>query len=499
MKRLIDKIIRRYPLQYRRLTHPRKYKSLAFFTKYLKNVDFQLNELALTQKHKIINEVCTPDSLHFPKGCACLVSSEEMADEAIKKGAFVLISDIPIKKYPCIISEQPMAVYAKMCRYYRDLQSKVIVTAVSGSIGKTTTTAMIGTVYEQKYKTYYTQANANTLITVGFAVQHIPDNAEKMVQEVHEGTPNRTQYLSEMLHPSVFVITTIDKSHIEHFGTQDKIVEEVCSITKHMTGNGLVIVNKDEFNRFDLLNGKRIVTISTQENNADYVASNIHTNENGLSFTVRVNSTGKLYDARLNNMFASHNVICALSAFAAGYEEGVEPELIVKGLATYQTRGVRQNIFQTDNGVLVYADCYNAVGRSMKSAIEACDLIPVKGKRVAVLGDIAELGEQSKQIHNDVIQFVNDSKFDFLLTLGDNLKKAATTINTRDSLNIFTFDSINDIADKINLITHEGDLILFKGSNSCNLDKCIVKCYPYLANYVYVDTYKKWRERNLRY
>ena len=304
---------------------------------------------------------------------------------------------------------------------------------------------------------------------------------------------------SEMLHPSVFVITTIDKSHIEHFGTQDKIVEEVCSITKHMTGNGLVIVNKDEFNRFDLLNGKRIVTISTQENNADYVASNIHTNENGLSFTVRVNSTGKLYDARLNNMFASHNVICALSAFAAGYEEGVEPELIVKGLATYQTRGVRQNIFQTDNGVLVYADCYNAVGRSMKSAIEACDLIPVKGKRVAVLGDIAELGEQSKQIHNDVIQFVNDSKFDFLLTLGDNLKKAATTINTRDSLNIFTFDSINDIADKINLITHEGDLILFKGSNSCNLDKCIVKCYPFLANYVYVDTYKKWRERNLRY
>ena len=104
--------------------------------------------------------------------------------------AAVVISEVQYKNYPSIVAKNPLAIYAKLCRYYRDLQKNVSVTAVIGSIGKTTTKNMIGAVYSSKWQTYYTSANDNTYKTIGFAVQHIPPFAEKMIQEVHEGTPN---------------------------------------------------------------------------------------------------------------------------------------------------------------------------------------------------------------------------------------------------------------------------------------------------------------------
>ena len=103
----------------------------------------------------------------------------------MKRHALVVISKIQYKKYPTIVAKDPLAVYAKLCRYYWDLQKNIPITAVIGSIGKTTTKNMIGTVYSSMWQTYYTKANDKTHTTMGFAVQHIPPFAEKMIQEVH--------------------------------------------------------------------------------------------------------------------------------------------------------------------------------------------------------------------------------------------------------------------------------------------------------------------------
>lgn len=476
----------------RRLLHPEKYKSVGFFCDYL-GEEVTINDSIKTIRRKIVTNICTLQSARPPKDNVCLVyinpvyginDMQQYAAKAMCKGALVLITDRCYSDYPCIVSKDPIKTYALLCKYFRDLQHKVRITAVTGSIGKTTTKNMIAEVYKMSYKTLYTEENNNTKTTVGFAVQHIPNWAEVMVQEVHEGEPNETQWLSLMLHPEVAVITSIDNSHYQFFGSADKIIEECCAITKYMSETGIVIVNKDEFTRFDLLNGRIIMTISLVDETADFYASNVELDNDGLTFIVRVKDNGGSARVRLNNIFAKHNVISALYAFAAGYCQGVPIESIIRGLSNYRTSGIRQNIIKTSDGVTLYVDCYNAVGKSMKSAIDACDSIPVSGKRIAVLGDIAEVGDLSDSMHREVISFINESKFDMLLIIGEKMQMAAEAVPNRDSLRIESFENRTIVSDRLRAVATRGDLVLFKASNASNLKECVLRVWPETEPYV---------------
>ena len=496
----------------RRFRSPEKYKSLEFLCAYL-GEEVYLNDKAQSLGKMIVTQVCTWYSSYFSKNSICLYyinpvygktlygeNGAKVLKQASENGAKVFITDKPIDDVPCIISNNPLLTYAKLCRYYREL-STASITAVSGSIGKTTVKNMIAAVYTKKYKTVFSGANTNTKTKVGYAVQHIPSKAEKMIQEVHEGEPGETQYISVMLNPNMYVITTIDNSHLKFFGTAEKIVEEVCSFTRNMPKDGKVVVNSDEFERYDLLNGRTVIKVSNSNVNADFYSDTINIDEAGLSFYVNVKKDGGRYLVRLNNIFAVHNVQCALLAFAAGYCEGVEPEKIVKGLAEYKTEGVRQNIMRTKDGVVVYADCYNAVAKSMKSAINACDIIPVKGKRIAVLGDVEEVGEMSEAMHKEIIEYVNSSKFDELMLVGEKMKKAIEASSVRDTLDVSWNASNDELVKRVKRVAKNGDLVLFKASHSGNLDKCIVKVWPELKKEVAVNSvaFNKWNTKSLFY
>lgn len=483
MKRKVVRLIEGF---LRRILHPNKYKSIDFLCAYLGD-EVTLNDSAKAIKNKRVSHICTFQSTYLPKNNACLVyinpvygnsDTVKYATRAMENGSLVLITDQSYEDYPCIISKDPIKTYSHLCKYYRELRSKVRITAVTGSIGKTTTKNMIAEVYKTKFKTLYTEENNNTKTTVGFAVQHIPNWAEMMVQEVHEGEPNETQWISMMLQPDVVVLTSIDNSHYQFFGSADKIIEECCSVTRYMSEKGTVIVNKDEFDRFDLLNGRRVMTISTKESDADISSSDVEVDSEGLSFVVNIREMGVRSPVRLYSIYAKHNVICALYAFAAGYCQGIPIDAISKGLSNYRTSGIRQNIIKTADGMTLYIDCYNAVAKSMKSAIEACDTIPVLGKRIAVLGDIAEVGDLSEEMHNDVITFVNESLFDVLFILGDKLKKASEIATIRDSLQVLTFDNRNALSKEIEQMVGSGDLVLFKASNASNLKECVIRVWP---------------------
>ena len=486
----------------RRFRYPEKYKTLGFLCDYINDEDFYLTDEAKALQNRIITRICTPNSWDFPRNCICLCNNEEDADIAMSCHAAVVISEVQYKNYPSIVAKNPLAIYAKLCRYYRDLQKNVSVTAVIGSIGKTTTKNMIGAVYSSKWQTYYTSANDNTYKTIGFAVQHIPPFAEKMIQEVHEGTPNQTQYLSQMLSPDIAVITAIDKSHISRFNNPEGITIEVCAITKHMKDDGVVIINIDEFTRFDLLNGKKTITISTVSKEADFHAEDIQVLESGLHFRIIVKESNESYSITLNNIFAKHNVICALYAFAAGFYNHAEPANMVKALSSFKTEGARQNIIKTENDIVIYADCYNAIARSIESAIDAASNIPIKGKRIMVLGDIEEAGDISDTMHQETVELVNKSNFDVLLTLGEKMKKAVVSTTFRDSLYVQHFTSISELSTKIKEIVNNGDLILFKASNASNLSSCIKIVWPKVYEKMFdsfIKEYNNFRRNSLLY
>ena len=305
-----------------------------------------------------------------------------------------------------------------------------------------------------------------------------------------------------MLSPDIAVITAIDKSHISRFNNPEGITIEVCAITKHMKDDGVVIINIDEFTRFDLLNGKKTITISTVSKEADFHAEDIQVLESGLHFRIIVKESNESYSITLNNIFAKHNVICALYAFAAGFYNHAEPANMVKALSSFKTEGARQNIIKTENDIVIYADCYNAIARSIESAIDAASNIPIKGKRIMVLGDIEEAGDISDTMHQETVELVNKSNFDVLLTLGEKMKKAVVSTTFRDSLYVQHFTSISELSTKIKEIVNNGDLILFKASNASNLSSCIKIVWPKVYEKMFdsfIKEYNNFRRNSLLY
>lgn len=491
----------------RRITRREKYKTIGFLFDYLNEPTSKLNEKAKSQRETIVYEFCTLDSKYesffFPKRSACLVSDKETACKAIERGAVLLISSVDFEEFPCLVSANPISTYAGLCRYVRDLNKDLYVTAISGSIGKTTIKNMMGEVYKMRYNTSYTRANINTRMSVGFAVQHIPTRAKQLIQEIHEGNPDETRFISKMLHPDLFVLTPIDQSHFERFGSEQKIKEEICSITEYMQENGKVIVDVDEFTDFDLLNGKEVISLSSENQKADFSINEVEVTPEGLSFNVHIKKTNIDYAVKLPDIYAPHNAQCALYAFAAGYTIGVEPEDIIRGLLNFRTSGDRQNVFHTHDGVVVYADCFNAVGRSMISAIDAANGIHIEGKRIAVLGDVAEAGTISLKMHKDIVKHINDTNYSHLFTIGEEFKKALSEEPTREDLIVAQANDLEELSKMLKEVVSKGDLVLFKASHASSLSQCIKLIWPRDYQERIVDTtngeYNNWLNSVIKY
>ena len=218
-------------------------------------VNYEVSESAKPNMNKKVQSVCTVNE-YFEKNSICVEmywTNDEDLRWAVNNGASVLITKRQIDDLPCIIVENPLDVYAKMCLYFRELHKNVSTTIVIGSIGKTTTKRMIESVYEQQYNTFTNPTNRNLLCHTGYDVQHIPSKVEKTIQEVSEDTPGYAQYSSIACKPKIVVITSIDKSHFEAYGSQDAIAREICSVTKGMEKDGTIIINKDNFKYYELI------------------------------------------------------------------------------------------------------------------------------------------------------------------------------------------------------------------------------------------------------
>lgn len=449
--------------------------------------------------HKRVKQISAvqPD---FMKGGICVQMYDDTEDDmrwAMRNGALAIVTEMQIDDLPCIVTKSPSPpmIYAKMCRYYRDLRN-IPVTAVTGSIGKTTVKRMINSVYEEHFNCFCNTINYNALYHAGYYVQHIPKEAQVMIQEVSEDTPGYVEPMSILLSPSIAVITTIDKSHYEAFGSDENIGKEVCSIVKGMGDDGTVIVNADDFSLYHLLEGKRVVKVSAKDKESDFYADNIELGKDGLIFDVVNRRKTSRHKVRLDNIYARHNVGCSLLAFAAGAVSGIPEEEIVKGLEGFQMLGMRQNIFQTEEGIKVYADCFNAVPLSIRTAVAAICEMPVDGKRIAVLGDIAETGELARSIHSEIVDIVADSKIDILLSYGENINAAIDAHRALlQTITVIKCDSHNDIISNLKKIMKKGDIVLFKASHSAELRRCIQAIWP--TTYAKVNSderepYNKW-------
>lgn len=429
-----------------------------------------------------VSQVCRyGDRLTKDAVCVQLYEdTDKTMKKAIAEGALVCVTDHSIEGLPCIVVDKPAAVYADMCCVLYDNSLHTI--AISGSIGKTTAKKMVDAVFSKNVPTLCDAGNANLLESVGHVCQHIPPKSEVFVAECSEDTPGMLTEMSKILKPNVVIITPVDKSHILHYGSEENILKEVGSIADYLADDGVCITSMDDENTAGMFTDKKVVFVSAKTNEADYFTHNISVDCNGLHFEIAEKATGKSHAVTLKNTFGVHNVYPAMYAYAAGVAFGLDSEQIVKGLESYRSLGIRQNAYKT-RGVTIYADCYNAVAKSVRSAINAAQNIPIKGKYIAVLGDIAEAGDYAESTHLEIARIVNESKFEILLAFGPQICDAVAKTQFRDGLVVVPCENRKKLNANIRKYAKRGDLVLFKSSHSGHLNHSLLATFT--TGYVY--------------
>lgn len=421
-------------------------------------------------------------------GCAALISDIppkdtyettherclELADIAIKKGAKLLISTEQIKDYPCLITPIPaVKIFSQIIKEWR-LLFDVRAIGITGSIGKTTTTQMVYTVINSKYDTIRSTGNSNDVRCGGSVIQNLTTEHEFYVQEIAEG-PNHESAapLAELVQPQAAIVTVVGTSHIEKFGSQERILERCLGVQAGMPEDGLLILNGDDPFQQKAVTKKKTVYYAIENEKADYRAINIKNDE--MSMTFDVVHDGETTPVRLH-CFGRHNVLNALAAFAAGKWAGMTNDEIAAGIAKYRTSGIRQNLVSF-GGQRIFLDCYNAAVVSIHSSLNQLAEIPTGdgGKRIAVFADILECGDKAEEYHRFAGEAAANSAADIVICYGNNARFMAE--EAKKSKQTFYTSSSEELIQLIKENVTTNDVVLFKGSHGMALEHIVDKIW----------------------
>lgn len=368
-----------------------------------------------------------------------------------------LIEDMRYVKAGCVIVDDVTKALATISETLRQVLMKdVFCVAITGSVGKTTTKEMIASALSGR-KVYKTRGNRNSQISAPITVTEVPEGTEILVSELGMSLVGEMERLSKAVRPNLCVITNIGTSHIGQLGSKENILHEKLMIAKYMKQGGKIIMNGDD----ELLWSQRqknpsIIYYGINNKECEITADNIKS-ENGVTFfNVKVNND--FYNVKINTL-GLHNVLNSLAAFAVGKVLSIDLDSIAKGLETFENEGNRLNIYEK-NGINVISDCYNASPESMKASIEV--LSGCVGRKIAVLGDMLELGENSDTYHREVGKIAKDEGIDELISFGDFSRFVCDGFGGGYSFEINERDSF---ISRIKEMLKDGDNVLFKASN----------------------------------
>mgnify|MGYP000878758315 FL=1 len=395
--------------------------------------------------------------------------------KAFEKGAVAAITEKQIENYPCIIVNDTRKAFLDLARYYRSLFN-IILVGVTGSVGKTTTKEMIALVLSEKYNTLKTEGNLNNEIGLPKTLLGINKSHKAAVIEMGMSDFGEIERLSNTAIPTISVITNIGFSHIENLKTQEGILKAKLEILSGMSSDAPLVVNADDrllSTVKDSLN-RRVLTYGIENKTADYYAKNIYEENNGTIFTVKYQDR----DVEVSlPCIGRHNVLNALSAFCIGINSGISEEEIINALKKYKPDELRQNIVKKGEQTVII-DCYNASPDSMKASLSV--LLQVKaennGRKVAVLGDMLELGEMSRQLHENVGRFTEMADVDMLFTYGYDSVYIAEKAK-ESGVSVMHTDDKAKLVNELKTYLKAGDVVLFKGSRGMRLEEVIDGLY----------------------
>ncbi len=396
----------------------------------------------------------------------------DYAAKAMELGAVAVVTERAVDGAKCIIVDSTHDALLDIAGYYRD-KFDIKLIGITGSVGKTTTKDLVSLVMSKKFKTLKTQKNFNNEIGLPMTIFNLSREHEAAVIEMGMSNPGEISRLSLTAKPNLCIITNIGYSHIENLGSQENILKAKLEILDGADENAPLILSKDDkFLKSVVVRERRkLIFYSVSDSSADVYASDIKTECNRITFNI--NCGENVYPAVINCL-GEHNVKNSLAAFCAGLEYDIPPEDMIQAIAEFQPDGIRQG-FTEINGVKIIADCYNSAPDSAKSSLKTLAQTGVSGKKIAVLGDMLELGKMSKELHRSVGEAAAENNIDLLLCFGDMSEYYINGAVKKgfDKSNAKVFNSKAEMADYLKGIMSEGDAVLFKASRGMMFEEII--------------------------
>ncbi len=398
-------------------------------------------------------------------GAVCALCERIVDNTASIGGALIVVPDTVI------------ALGKLAQEYLKRLATEVV--CVTGSVGKTTTKEFIYSVLNEKLNAHKTEGNFNNELGLPLSVLSMKKDASAAVFELGMSFKGEISYLSKIARPKIAAITNIGNSHIENLGSRENICAAKLEIVDGLDPDGYILLNADEpllFARKEDFTQKTLL-ISMQNPKADFRALNVRTYDDY-----------SIYDLVLPNRVVTniqiptigiHNIFDSVYAFVIGLIMGMSDDEIKRGLMKFKNTGMRQNVYKYGS-VTIIEDCYNAGPESMKASLDVLNKVAAKngGRSIAVLGEMRELGEYSKQLHMEIGKTVAAKKIDMLFTFGHDAENIVLgAVNHGYPAEKIGINGDTDAPERAALAIRNAlrvsDTVLFKASRALKLERVI--------------------------
>lgn len=389
----------------------------------------------------------------------CILQGIEVDEEYIKdKDVSIILVDDTIKAI------------GKIANFKRNLYGKDFpVIAVTGSVGKTSTKDIIASVVSEKYKVLKTEGNMNNHIGLPFTILKLKDE-EALVVEMGMNHFGEIDYLTNIAEPNIAVITNIGTSHIGNLGSRENILKAKLEILNSKNIKNVVINNDNDLLHKWYEENKNKYEIHTYgiENESNSKAKDIYLMEQSSKFTAITEDEKYEITVPVGGEHFVYNALCALTV---GRVLELSKKEIENGIKKFELTKKRMEISKIKDNVTIINDSYNASFDSMKAALKY--LKDIEGDRkIAVLGDMLELGSYAEDLHRKVGEEFNKNNIDVLVTVGELAKNINNIVNTKKN---YHFENNKEAEVFLNKELKQGDVALFKASNGMKFFEIIEK------------------------
>ena len=395
--------------------------------------------------------------------------SHDFLDAAAAGGAVAAIVEReplrPVAGLQLILVPNTRLALGRLGNYVRKtLRAKVV--AVAGSNGKTSTKHLIDAALRGTLRGTISPKSFNNDIGVPATILEAEQSDDYLILEVGTNHPGELRPLSEMAEPDVAVITNIGAEHLEGFGDLEGVCREEASVTAGLRRDGTLIVNGDDRALVDAVRQFPGTTITFGFHTTnDLFAADVRCEENGTSFAL--NGGREVFVPMLGRHAASN----ALAAIAVGRILGVADDSIIASLAKSDEADMRLQLRKA-NGLTILNDAYNANPNSMMAALDTAASLPHAGRRIAVLGDMLELGPSSERYHREIGAAAAQCGFELLACVGPDSRWLAEGAEDAGMprQSVHRFDNSKAAAERAPALVRKGDLVLIKASRGIELE-----------------------------